>query len=110
QALAVDESMHGLLRLAVDNEIGGVGEQLGHLRGGEADEANTRAARTHFAGPGRFTTKIDEGRKNQGDVAIDEVALRGHDFMTGSSGYGSKVCKMNAVKIVKPPLDLTNNR
>src|SRR5207237_2945709 len=52
--LALREAHHGRLRLAVQDEVAVVAEELGHLRRGDADEYHLHAARAHAIGPSRF--------------------------------------------------------
>ena len=97
-------------RLAVEDEIAVVGEQLRHLRRRDADEADLDALRAHAIGPRGFVLVIDERREHERDVALHFFAARPLHVVAGARQDGRDVGHVDAGHVVELLLEIRHHR
>ena len=99
-------------RLAVEDEVAVVGEQLRHLRRRDAEEAHAHAARAHAVRPRRLVPVVDERRQHERHIGVRRVAgvARPDHLMAGAGENRRDVGHVHARHVVKLFLEIANNR
>ena len=85
-----------MLRLAVDDEVRGIGEQVRKLLRGQSDEPDVDASRTHRARPLALASMVDERRQHDRHVAFQQFAGGERHFVPGPARQRSGVGQVHA--------------
>jgi hypothetical protein len=109
ERLALGQPHDRRLRLAVQEEIAVIGEQLGHLRRRDADEPDLHPARAHPVGPRGLVLVIDQRRQHERDVAIEHLATRPADVVAGAGEDRRDVGHVDAGDVVELLLEIRHH-
>ena len=103
---ALRQAHNAGLRLAVEDEIAVVHEELGHLRRRDADETDLHALGAHLVGPPGFVLVVDERRQHERDVAVHHFFARPLHLVPGAGQDGRQIRHVHAGDVVKLLLDI----
>ncbi len=95
--------------LAVQDEVAVAFEEVRHLRGGDADEADLHAAGAHPVRPRRFGLVVDQRRQHQRDVAVVLFATGPDHFMAGARQDRSDIGQVDAGNVVELFLEIRHH-
>ena len=111
--VALGDPHDARFRLAVENEIAVIGEELRHLRGRDSNEPDFDAACAQRVGPRGFMPMIDDRRQHEREIRADRRVgvrtARPDDLVSRARQDGGNVGHVHAGHIVELLFEIRND-